>query len=240
MECWASALGNCSGSASREHYISDGIFDGESVSAQGLHWCKTAPVEIGLSSAVAKILCKRHNEALSPFDGEASRLSKYLLGSVLDKPLERSELRVDGRLLEKWALKTYANLGYIGALDPVHHTRVTPPPFLVTHIFEDTPLPQGIGLYFVSGKVSNADFRAGVSWTSIRNVAAGGEIVGMTFMLNSVRFVVSAQPGDAAPRLRRVGTVNDFNYAEANITYRPADITFTSPTAGQKQVLLNW
>ena len=61
-------LGNCGGGWTREHYISDGIFDGEMVTAFGLHWCKDKPMQIALRTGVSKILCKTHNEALSPYD----------------------------------------------------------------------------------------------------------------------------------------------------------------------------
>jgi hypothetical protein len=41
MDCWAASLGNCKGKLSREHVISDGIFDRENVVAFGFPWCKT-------------------------------------------------------------------------------------------------------------------------------------------------------------------------------------------------------
>ena len=55
MECWASLIGDCSGGSSREHFISDGIFDETQITVFGLPWCKEKPVNIGLKKAVSKI-----------------------------------------------------------------------------------------------------------------------------------------------------------------------------------------
>jgi hypothetical protein len=135
-ECWASALGDCAGGISREHVVSDGIFDSEAITAYGLSWCKDHPVQISLSSAVSKILCRRHNERLSTFDAEAARLSHFLSANVLDDPMGDAQITLRGDLLEKWALKTFINLGYIGGLDPERHMRVRPSEELVRHVFQ--------------------------------------------------------------------------------------------------------
>lgn len=240
MECWASILGDCSGPISREHYISNSIFDGEAVTAFGLSWCKSSPVELGLGSATAKVLCRHHNHSLSPFDAEASRLSRFLSEHVQDRPLESAELRVNGHNLEKWALKTFVNLGYLGALDPVEHIRIQPDGLIVRHIFENAPLPGGVGLYFIAGGLSNADFRVGLSWNGIRNLSAGGAIAAMTFTLNEIRFVISAVPGAAEERLREMGAVNGVDYSHSKIAYRPKNIVLRSPTAGEKMVTIDW
>lgn len=240
MKCWASILGDCSGALSREHYISDGIFDGESVTAFGLSWCKNSPLEIGLPSAVAKMLCKHHNGALSPFDAEAAGLSRFLSANVLDQPLTHAEHRVNGHHLEKWALKTYTNLAYLGALDPVNHTCVHPAHYIVRHIFHDAPLPIGLGLYFIAGSLKNTDFKVGLSWNGIRNLSAGGAVAAMTFTLNGVRFVVNAVPGPAEKRLAKMGVVYGVDYSSAEIVYRPNTIVLRSKTAGEKTIALDW
>jgi hypothetical protein len=240
FECWGAVLGDCAGGISREHLISDGIFDGAMVSAYGLKWCKDRPVEISLASAVSKVLCKRHNEGLSAFDAEASRLSRFLSTNVLDDPLSEAQVTLRGPLLEKWALKTFINLAYIGALDPEHHARVQPDEDLVKYVYEGTSVPSGVGLYFVAGSISNSNFNVGLSWNGIRNLSRAGAIVGMTFTLNTVRFVVSGEAGPAEAHLAKIGLVNDVDYSRATIYYRPPDIALLSKTAGQKTIYLEW
>ena len=240
MDCWAAVLGDCAGGLSREHYISDGIFDGEAITAYGLEWCKDHPIQISLASAVSKILCKRHNERFSPFDAEAAKLSRFLSANVLDDPLSEAQITLRGYRLEKWALKTFLNLGYIGGLDPEHHARLKPREDLVRYLFQETQAPKGIGLYFVTGAVSNAKFNVGLSWNAIRNLSRDGAIAGMTFTLNDVRFVVSAEEGPAEHRLAKIGLVNGVDYSRAKIYYRPHNIALLSKTAGQKTIALEW
>ena len=96
LDCWASTLQDCARGKSREHYISDGIFDGESVTAVGLPWCRHEPITIGMKSAVARILCGKHNSDLSEFDAEAAKLSRFLVTNVLDEPLTESAITLSG------------------------------------------------------------------------------------------------------------------------------------------------
>ena len=135
MTCWALSLGDCANGLSREHYISDGIFDDVFLTVVGLPWCRHEPRKIALKSAVAKILCEKHNSALSPFDSEAANLSKFLVSHVYRQPLVDSSVKLQGKLLEKWALKTFLNLGYLRALHREQRNAINPPESLVRYVF---------------------------------------------------------------------------------------------------------
>lgn len=240
LDCWASILKNCGRGKSREHYISDGIFDAHTVTAFGLPWCRNEPVTIGMRNAVAKILCAKHNADLSKFDAEAAKLSKFLVANVLDAPLAEASISLNGRYLEKWALKTFFNLGYIRGLHREQPNRIDPPPHLVRHLFLNEPVADGVGLYFVTGKVSNADFGSGLWWNAIQNPDNKAEIYGMTFTFFGIRFVVSIPPIRAEEKIAQMGLVKDFDYSSAKILYRPPNIGLTSGTAGLKRIDLQW
>lgn len=240
IDCWASVLRDCAEGTSREHYISDGIFDGQQVTAVGLSWCRHEPKTIGLQSAVAKILCGRHNSALSPFDKEAGKLSHFLQMNVLHQPLIESAISLNGRLLEKWALKTFLNLGYIRGLHREQPNRLEPRPDLVRYIYENAPVADGVGLYFVPGTISNDDFARGVSWNVIQNPHRLEEIFGMVFRFFGVRFVVSISPVRAEEKIADLGEVNGFDFSTAQTTYRPPSIDLASSVAGHKTIYLEW
>jgi hypothetical protein len=244
VECWASSLGDCAAGISGEHYISRGIFEAKSVTVKGLPWCREKPIEIGLGSAVAKILCEKHNSALSNFDTEAATLSRFLEHNVLDNPLIETSISLDGRHIEKWALKTFLNLGYMRALHPGQEQNLIPPNYLVEHIYRGTPIPEGAGLYFISGPVNNRDFNSGISWNVIRNqkkMAIGiHEVLGMVFVLFGIRFAISTEPGQAEEKLKQMGKVGDFDYSQASVYYRPDNIVMNSKTAGVKRILFKW
>jgi hypothetical protein len=67
-ECWAAPLEDCVGKISREHIISEGIFSGDEVFVQGFPWCLDEPAKIGVTNLTSKILCVKHNAALSTSD----------------------------------------------------------------------------------------------------------------------------------------------------------------------------
>jgi len=240
LECWASCLGDCGQGPSGEHYVGDGIFDHRIINVFGLPWCKDRPVKIGLGNAVSKILCRTHNSALSTYDDEAAKLSRFLSNNILLSPLGNAEVTLNGVLLEKWSLKTLVNLGYIGALDHPAFARVELQDTLVRYLFRDIELKDGVGLYFLTGALSNESYQTGVSWNAIRNLGAGGEIVGMTFTFNGIRFVVSAVPVRAEQHIAAMGNVDGVDYSNAKIFYRPANIVLGSTTAGRKQINLQW
>ena len=240
FDCWASTLKDCARGASGEHYISDGIFDGESVTAVGLSWCRDKPVTIGLKSAVAKILCGKHNSALSEFDAEAAKLSRFLVTDVLDQPLTESAITLQGRFLEKWALKTFFNLGYIRGLHREQLNRLKPPLEIVRYIFHNAPVADGIGLYFVTGKIANEEYGTGLWWNVIQNPQRLNEIFGMAFTFFGIRFVLSIPPIRAEEKIGLLGEVNGFDYSTAKIVYRSSKIILKSTSAGLKQINLEW
>jgi hypothetical protein len=130
--CWAAVLGGCSTKISGEHYISKSQYgDAEKITVQGFSWCPE-PKEIGIGSAVANILCKTHNEALSPVDAEAKRVldGLTLIAQRNAQDLKRrgegisptawpsSVFLVHGELFERWLLKTTINLALMGQPQP--------------------------------------------------------------------------------------------------------------------------
>lgn len=218
---------------SREHYISAGIFDGVAVTVFGLPWCKEEPRRISLSRAVSKILCRKHNECLSEFDGEAAKLSKFLSRNIHDVPLTDDHTTLSGARLEKWSLKTLLNLGYLGALDQQHFVRLRPPPEIVEILFRGRNISDRMGLYFVAGSVSNETYKSGLPWNALQDLS-NSEVVGMAFALNGVRFIVSIVAERAEQKL-----TNDV-YSCAKIVYRPPNIILDSEIAGKKIINLKW
>jgi hypothetical protein len=113
---------------SGEHYISKSQYGAaETMTVQGFSWCPE-PKEIPVLSAVAKILCKTHNEALSPVDAEAKRVLDGLTlvaernaqdltrrkEGLSQTPWPNSVFLVHGELFERWLLKTTINLALMG------------------------------------------------------------------------------------------------------------------------------
>ena len=240
MDCWANCISGCSNNISKEHYVSNSFFEGTSITAFGLHWCNDKPIKIGLASAVSKILCTTHNNALSPYDSEASKLSAFLNENIRDKPLEHQNIDLNGIYIEKWALKTLFNLGYIGGLDQENFTKLIPPPQLVSYLYNEETAGEGMGLYFISNSINSEEYSNSISWNAIRNIANDGKIIGMTFTLNGLRFIINTQPIRAETLIKNMGTINNVDCSKANIEYHPKIICFKSKTAGTKLINFTW
>jgi|SRR5581483_6814647 len=161
IQCWAKSLGDCSPQQSREHYISASLFEGPTIKVQGFSWCVDKQIEIGLSSAVSKILCKHHNEILSPVDQAGAQVFDTFrkirkLEMVRDrlKPHRWHIIRhdIDGPILERWFIKTAINLVCVQT-EEVHWLesstpRFEPPSLLVDVVFGKRSLPPDMGLFF--------------------------------------------------------------------------------------------
>ena len=159
---------------------------------------------------------------------------------MLDQPRVESAISLKGRFLEKWALKTFLNLGYMRSLHREQPNRLKPPPQLVRYIFQDAPVADGVGLYFVTSKITNENYGTGLWWNVIQNPKNLTEIFGMAFTFFGVRFVISIPPIRAEEKIAGLGQVNGFDYSTTKIVYRPYNITLTSNTAGLKRIDLEW
>lgn len=240
MKCWASSLCDCADGMSREHYVSDGILDGESVTAFGLEWCRDEPRTISLKSAVAKILCAKHNSALSDLDGEAAKLSRFLVSEVYRQPNVEARIKINGRRLEKWALKTFFNLGCLRALHREQPNTIEPPDSLIRYLYCNTVVPDGIGLYHVSHSIGASNLEAGVSWNVIRKIDQPNQVVGLTFIFYGVRFAVVIEAVRAESKIQGMGLIGEFDFSRSEVSYRPTSISFLGLSAAEKSIELEW
>ncbi|WP_258121964.1 hypothetical protein [Mesorhizobium onobrychidis] len=108
--CYMAAERDCGGGLSREHYISRGLIDGPELRVRGLPW-QHEEVAHYPDNLVARILCRRHNSALSPLDAHAIRFF-LAIEAAIDHAQRRSLSRqsryflASGHALELWAIKT--------------------------------------------------------------------------------------------------------------------------------------
>ncbi|MGO9995819.1 MAG: hypothetical protein ACLPTF_25360 [Steroidobacteraceae bacterium] len=117
-ECYASALGDCEGRLSKEHYFSAGVlrqlFQTGEYKVGGFHWQRSGYQPPSIPSLSANILCEKHNRQLSPLDEEALRIVLYFDNhvSIVAQGLHhtKSVTEVRGELFERWILKALVGL----------------------------------------------------------------------------------------------------------------------------------
>ena len=113
---------DCSADLSAEHYISKSVLQaiGTTVAVSGVPWPSLPggeEKEIGINRLTARILCGRHNSALSPLDSAAGAFFEKLQAIEVDlqrRSLSRkhSFVLVSGEALELWMLKLACGLFY--------------------------------------------------------------------------------------------------------------------------------
>lgn len=127
--CYLASTRDCSASLSNEHYVSKTICDQMSprIRVGGAPWLGEGEQrEIPVSRLVAKILCTRHNAALSPLDAEAGKFFAWVQEAFDDlnrKTLSRKKpIRlVSGEIMELWLLKVAC--GFFFSNNAAHQRR---------------------------------------------------------------------------------------------------------------------
>lgn len=179
--CYLRATGDCSEDISREHYMSKAILDqlGSKIRVSGVAWRpQGGAFETSVASLTAKILCSRHNEALSPLDQEAARFFAALRDAMID--LDRRTLSrkptihlIGDDTLELWMLK--AACGVYHSVGSANGQRVS-----ATHSFNyakaqsalfNGEWDQRAGLYFLGNVGSTVTASNAVEFATLTDEA---------------------------------------------------------------------
>ena len=199
--CYARGLGDCDRKISGEHYVSESLLkrfapDGD-LTVAGLRMGGGRETALKVSSSRkinalrANVLCKRHNEMLSPLDAmiaaffEATQ-SAPMPGTFVDNNGVRLRL-FRGDAVEQWFVKLALGLLCSGnASFPGMASPWQPPQRLLDALFGESLLPRPLGLYAAALPLERTHLR-------VRFFAEGGgagDIGAMECILNGVGFVL--------------------------------------------------
>lgn len=250
-KCWAKTLGGCSNIQSREHYLSQGLWEDDTITVKGL-WEEERTV--GLSSLTTKNLCKTHNELLSPLDSEAKRIFQtiselYRLQDVRLKLKPRKfwtvkRYQVSGSLFERWAAKFIVGVFYVFGKDKHWHLTQTgplePPSEIVEAIFGHKQFEKPMGLY-LAYDVGDRHYHEEnmVKLESLVHPGDGG-LVGANLEFKGFRFLLWLGGDDLGAF--NVQTFGDriFGPDGANLKYHPTDGRFTISKILSQVLTLEW
>lgn len=237
--CYAAATGQCTSGLSREHSISEGVLrainrnkgvigveDPKSGSSAGTR---------GLQALASRVLCARHNSALSGLDRAMARFSDTLLNhaDVLTSPRkEAGQHYVAGLLgddIERWMLKTLSAKIASGHMKrPMTILRGSAgsrriswlaPPAWLDSVFGAKSLPWPLGLYVRTGPTGQRAIprraaKFGVLWSSTLG-ARHADVAGCSFELPFAQlFLLLGSPA----LLAQLGP------SDARWYYRPSDV----------------
>ena len=200
-DCWAGSLGDCEGGLSGEHTVSKCLFSGESVKVHGFHWCLDEPITVGISSLTRNILCRKHNSDLSEVDVCAKTTLDTLADSMklatLRNELQQSHwtikrYEIDGRLFERWFVKTLVNVALGGRYGIGRDTQAgVPSEELVRIAFGRQSFTGYAGLHALARSGENFSLEEGVQ---IITMLEDSNIVMARFSFCGYRYLLSLIP----------------------------------------------
>ncbi len=226
-KCYAGSSGDCDRQLTREHFITDDILghishDGNAVSVEGATWQKTGEqrMTIGRASLARKMLCQRHNHALSPLDRMAGEFFRYAIEDHLDifpyliggydTTFRRSFTLVSGPYFELWLLKVVWGALEAAALEIDGRTAyrfrlgVTRPQ-LTEILWRGAPWPATWGFYVLYNQDSE---RPSVPRSvRIRLANVGSEVLGGFVAAAGFEYLLSFET-PTVPRTYRPGALS--------------------------------
>lgn len=208
--CYARALNDCSEQISKEHYLSRGVLrelagagptNTVRMSGMGLPEGDLPPDQVGQ----AKILCGRHNSALSALDTAGARLFRALREGIKTIPAfaYRSFSGVD---VERWLLKVTCGVRAASKQDV--------PLEWLEFLFGSAELPPMLGLYMHVRDDHRVTESLGIQFATYTRAdgPSGGELV-----MDGVRFTLDLRGDRGTHRPEDIGSLK---------IYRPNGIWF--------------
>jgi hypothetical protein len=204
MSCYAIHLGNCAGGRSKEHYISESVLEiaGTAIQISGFPWQRAGETaHIGAASLAAKMLCRRHNEQLSPLDS----VGKDFLAGLKSSFHEASEGRfsnrtyqIRGKSLELWLLKVLCGV--------LRLRRIAVPEEWIDILFQRKPWPDGTGMHILVARGEAAWYFTLVRVTLVEATEDPTQIRGAKFGIGGLAMLLAF----GTPRLTEPGVQTIF------------------------------
>jgi hypothetical protein len=248
--CWAAPLGNCDGKLSAEHYVSRSVFPAPSLVVTRSGKITMGPRQMSVESYARKMLCRRHNSALSPLDQSAGEVFETLRrsGEIYERhrllppytrPMEEVlEVRAD--LLERWLLKVVLNFTHATDLliGPTGDQPGRAPVDLVRTCYGLQPFQGRAGMYVAAA--NDAQFTLG-EYMTYREITRDDErrVVAAKFELRGIRFVLALEP-EGPPEMRTVQPFDGDSWSAMNLMRPFRHFTVKANGRLSHTVRFNW
>jgi len=226
-KCFARTLKDCVEKITGEHGVSQNILEMFARGGCAVRW--TSPAQninerdVGISSLVQNILCKRHNEALSPLDETGRRFCKALLelpALMAAQNAPPSAVAVNGRTLERWLLKV--------ACARTCAERRDVPELWQRTLFSEVGFRDGWGLRLIR-RIGDTTAHDMSELTISHAYGEDGHFAAVSVEFGSFQMMLQLSPHPIFPR----GSVVN----ETKSIGRPAGVTYTNPGTGAVFVL---
>jgi hypothetical protein len=227
--CYASSLGDCSKKLSREHFVSESLLHhlnaNKTLQVSGLPWLTTQKKTVPPDALASKILCQRHNSALSPLDAIAVRLFEAFDEGDISGDEQKSLYLFSGHDIERWLLKILCGVAYSGTLRPDRKTDLSIPKQWLEILFGYAAFPQNQGLY-VCNDIGHVF--GGPHGLALRAITNSERLTGLGLLICGYEFILSMS---GFPNRRFDGR---------QFVFRPFEFYTTDNKHFEKSVVLSW
>jgi hypothetical protein len=159
--CYAASTNDCDEKLTLEHPLSKSILkdigDGTTVRASNTYWQKGSPVpaDLPVTTMGSRMLCSRHNTALSKLDDTALEvyrtLERFQLAQLHHPDPHGNEFNlISGERFERWILKAVWGMTAGAKTTPASLNDQRERNVFMRYLFRDGLLPRGWGLHICS------------------------------------------------------------------------------------------
>lgn len=190
-KCYAKAFGDCSFKVSKEHFVSESVLKLlplKDMTLTGAPFLQGGSMRASPAAMSSKVLCERHNNALSSLDSRARQFFGVALAGS-----EQEFGVICGTDLERWMLKFMCGLiasGQALARDGTQIEARAPNARFLNVLFGTEPLGDNLGLHVFA--------QAGRTYTTNKLqfcvFAVDGGIKGCAFTIDHVELLLMLEP----------------------------------------------
>jgi hypothetical protein len=227
--CYARQLLDCNHKLSSEHFVSASVLnelnaEGD-MRVRGFPW-QNDRGELALSPAAltAKILCKRHNEALSSLDATALRLFHAMDHRSDPASVAESIFLFSGHDIERWLLKVVCGLWSSGNATHDTNANVELPEQWVEVLFGGRDFADGQGLYMHRDR---GHFYHGPTGVVLQVLYRSDAPVGIKVAVCSYELILLMEP------------LTSRSWNGAMLCYRPFELYTCGPNA-ERSIVFSW
>jgi len=226
--CYASRLGDCGATRSREHYVSESLLhhlnQDNNLTVSGLPWLGNEHKVVSPDSLASKVLCERHNSALSPLDAIAVSLFQAFDEQDVNGSGQQLIHLFSGHDVERWLLKILCGITCSKNLALDSETEASIPDYWLDILFCGAQFPDDQGLYVCTSRGHRFEGPRGLKLQAIvtrdRVSGMGLWICGYELILSMVGFPTRSFDG-------------------REVAYRPLEFYATGRDF-EKSVVLSW
>lgn len=226
--CYASPLSDCNSKCSREHYFSESLLHylnrNNELRVGGLPWVKGEAQAMPPSALTSRVLCDRHNSALSPLDAIAVRLFKSLDEEGAAGSGQQLLYLFSGHDLERWLLKILCGITYSRNLLLELESGPAIPKSWLDILFGSADFLNEQGLYVC--KTLGHRFE-GPHGLQLRAIAAKGQLTGIGLWVCGYELVLSMS-----------GFPSRY-FDGREFVYRPLEL-YTTGRDFEKSIIFSW